>query len=650
MERSALFHQPQSEYAYLMPDGKVQLRLRAKLGDLKAVSVYYQDPFLLLHGHDFLHEDMPRLVSTQDHDYFQVDITVPTRRVVYFFMVTDDHNQTFRYGELGVFQGDGQWPQGDGTVYEDKDMDKPDLEPSSELPPQPRLSGQAPLTHYTGETQGGGGQALPTMQGEATYQAVTMIASNNAFKLPYLHQVDAYQAPQWVEETVWYQIFPERFNNGRSELSPENARPWDPKVSPRYDDFFGGDIPGITAKLDYLKDLGINGIYLCPIFKAGTNHKYDTVDYYDVDPHFGTKEDLRTLIDQAHARDIRIMFDAVFNHMGVGSPQWQDVLAKGADSEYVDWFHIHEFPIDHLRPLADGRYNYETFAFADLMPKLNTSHPEVRQYLLDIATYWVREFNIDGWRLDVANEIDHAFWKAFHTAVTKVKSDAYILGEVWHYSQPWLQGDEFHAVMNYPLTYALQDFFIHDSLTSDQLLRVLSQIQMTYRQPTQRVQFNFLDSHDTARILHIAQGNVALVKQMLAFLFLQPGTPCIYYGTEVGVTGGPDPDCRRVMPWQADQQDTDMLTFMQALIAFRRQHHRQIQASGIQDYQVMGPQALRMDIEEGNQGIHAIFNHGSHALDLGIKPVHVILSQGYDEGQARLERHGFMIYQLEEEA
>src|SRR5699024_5658775 len=204
---------------------------------------------------------------------------------------------------------------------------------------------------------------------------------------------------------------------------------------------------GIIKHLDYLVDLGINGIYFTPIFKAHSNHKYDTIDYMEIDPQFGDKSTFKELVKACHEKGIRIMLDAVFNHSGYYFSQFQDVLEKGENSKYKNWFHIKDFPIQ-----TDPVPNFDSFAFTSHMPKLNTEHPDVKQYLLDVATYWIKEFDIDGWRLDVANEVDHQFWREFRTAVKSVKQDVYILGEIWHDSMPWLQGDQFDAVMNYPFT------------------------------------------------------------------------------------------------------------------------------------------------------------------------------------------------------
>ncbi len=173
----------------------------------------------------------------------------------------------------------------------------------------------------------------------------------------------------------------------------------------------------------------------------------------EIDPQFGDKETFKKLVDACHQRGIRVMLDAVFNHSGLYFGPFQDVLKNQEKSKYTDWFHLHEFPVKDVYPP-----NYDTFGYVESMPKLNTENPEVRSYFLDVASYWIEEFDIDGWRLDVANEVDHSFWKAFRKRVKSIKPDLYILGEIWHDALPWLEGDQFDAVMNYPLTLAGLDY------------------------------------------------------------------------------------------------------------------------------------------------------------------------------------------------
>ncbi|UTR07249.1 alpha-glycosidase [Alkalihalobacillus sp. LMS6] len=386
------------------------------------------------------------------------------------------------------------------------------------------------------------------------------------FCLPYAHETDVFTPPSWVANTVWYQIFPERFANGEPARNPEDALPWGSEA-PKPDTFFGGDLKGVIDHLDYLQDLGITGVYFTPIFKAFSNHKYDTIDYLSLDPHFGDEETMRTLVKECHKRGIRVMLDAVFNHSGYYFPPFQDLLKNGEDSAYKDWFHPFDLP---LKPEGE-RPNYETFAFVSSMPKLNTKHPDVRAYLLKVAKYWIEEFNIDGWRLDVANEVDHDFWRAFRSEVKRVKGDVYILGEIWHQSSAWLQGDQFDAVMNYPLTDAIQSYALHKQ-TSEEAKMALTKHLMSYPDTVNAAQFNMLDSHDTARVLTTSHHNKALTKLQFTLLFSFPGSPCIYYGDEIGMAGENDPGCRACMIWDEEEQDLDMLNFLRKLVVLRKHH------------------------------------------------------------------------------
>lgn len=386
------------------------------------------------------------------------------------------------------------------------------------------------------------------------------------FYQPWLNPADIPKPPQWVRDTVWYQIFPDRFCRG-SKVPAQT--PWRTgRVT--NEERFGGDLLGITQKLDYLSDLGINGLYLTPIFAADSVHKYDTRDYERVDPDFGTDEDLKQLVHRAHGKGMRVMLDAVFNHCGASFAPWLDVRKKGRASEYWDWFMVHQWPIPE--PPRDTRdHRYHSFAFASDMPKLNTNHPEVISYFCRLCARWVREYDIDGIRFDVGNEVSHRMLKAIHETVRAIRPDIYLLGEIWHDASSWLMGDEYDAVMNYPLQQAVSHFFADRTASAQELgWRVLWCLGM-YRRQTAEVLFNLFDSHDTDR-LFTRSGNEDVFFQQLVLLFTLPGSPNLYYGTEIGLTGGHDPDCRRCMPW--DKLDTEEYQTrrqqVKCLIALRR--------------------------------------------------------------------------------
>ncbi|MFD0590043.1 glycoside hydrolase family 13 protein [Paenibacillus sp. GCM10027627] len=389
---------------------------------------------------------------------------------------------------------------------------------------------------------------------------------NTFFDYPFLNPVDIFEPPAWVKDAVFYQIFPERFANGDPSLDPANVEPWGGEPTPQ--NFFGGDLQGVINHLDYLSKLGINAIYFTPIFEATTNHKYDTEDYLKVDPHFGTNDTLKELIAQCRKRGIRVLLDAVFNHSGRTFPPFVDAQKNGQQSKYADWFHVREWPL----AVVDGVPTYETFAFEPMMPKLNTENAEVKAYLLEVARYWVEEIGIDGWRLDVANEVDHQFWREFRAIVKSVNPEAYILGEIWHDSMMWLQGDQFDAVMNYPFTNAVLDFFSYGTIDSAAFSSAIGTQLAAYPQQVTEAAFNLLDSHDTPRLLTLCGDEKKKLKLAALFQLTYPGTPCIYYGDEVGLDGGADPGCRKCMVWEPSEQDGELLQFYSDTIHLRHAH------------------------------------------------------------------------------
>lgn len=401
---------------------------------------------------------------------------------------------------------------------------------------------------------------------ESDFQTERPANPNRLFEFPYINRGDVFTPPAWVKDAVFYQIFPERFANGDASLNPANVQPWGETPTPV--NFFGGDLQGVMDHLDHLSELGITGIYFTPIFTATTNHKYDTEDYMKVDPHFGDVETLKKLVAACHERGIRVLLDAVFNHSGRTFAPFVDVLEKGEASEYKDWFHIREFPLQ----VVDSIPTYDSFAFEPLMPKLNTENPKVKEYLLKVAEYWITEVGIDGWRLDVANEVDHEFWRDFRKVVKRANPEAYILGEIWHESAPWLEGDKFDAVMNYPFTDAVLDFFVYGQLDAEGFANAIGKQLSRYPLQASEVAFNLLDSHDTHRLLTVAEGDKNKMKLAALFQFTFMGTPCIYYGDEIGMDGEGDPACRKCMEWNPEKQDRELFSYYRKLIEIRGNH------------------------------------------------------------------------------
>lgn len=381
-----------------------------------------------------------------------------------------------------------------------------------------------------------------------------------------------YPIPDWVKDAIFYEIFPERFANGDPSNDPPGVEPWG--GVPTRTNFFGGDLQGIINKLDYLEALGITAIYLTPIFAAHTNHKYDTVDYYRIDPHFGDLETFRQLLREAHRRGMRIVLDAVFNHVGEGFWAFQDVIERGEASPYVNWFYIEDLPVT-----KEPAPNYATYENADYLVKLNIHNPEVRRYLYDVARYWTRE-GIDGWRLDVPYLMNHRFWKGFRRVVKEINPELYIVAEIWQQATDWLYGDECDGAMNYRLRDLILDFFVYEKLDALAFDRELATLRAEHPGETAYTMLNLLGSHDTPRFLTLAQGDKERFKVAAAFLFTYVGVPMIYYGDEVGMTGENDPDCRRPMVWDRPAQtyteqsecDQELLAWHRQLIRIRKAH------------------------------------------------------------------------------
>ena len=388
--------------------------------------------------------------------------------------------------------------------------------------------------------------------------------SCHPFQYSYMTERDLFIVPEWVDSGIVYQIFPERFANGDTANDPEGVLPWGGE--PQWNNFFGGDIQGIADKMDYLADLGINVIYLTPIFKSPSNHKYNTTDYYAIDPSFGDLDIVKAMVAKAHDRGIRVIFDAVFNHCGSDFFAFQDVVARGKKSPYWDWFFIEEEPV-----VMEPRPNYETFAtYIASMPKLNTNNPEVKRYLLDVARYWIEEADIDGWRLDVSNEVDFVFWREFRDTVKSAKADALIIGEVWHNANPWLQGDQYDSVMNYLFRDAMVDFFAKQTIGVDKFDALLTQARMSYKDQANRAMFNLIDSHDTERFLTTCADREERLKLAVLFQMAYPGMPMIYYGSEIGMKGNNDPGCRGTFIWDAEGQNAEMLQWFKTCIQIRK--------------------------------------------------------------------------------
>jgi len=392
---------------------------------------------------------------------------------------------------------------------------------------------------------------------------VPTLTQFTAFQFAYLARGDVYKEANWMQESIVYQIFPDRFYNADKSINPRNTEIWGSPV--KTESMFGGDIQGIIDKLDYLEELGINLLYLTPIFKSSSNHKYNTADYYDIDPQFGTLSTAKELIKKCHEKGIKIIFDAVFNHSGSDFFAFKDLLDKQEASKYKDWYFIDSYPV------STEKVTYYTFGDdVSAMPKLNTHNKEAREYLLKVGQYWVKEIGIDGWRLDVCDEVDHDFWRAFNKVVKEANKDAVIIGEIQHEASSFLKGDQMDSIMNYPFKFALVDFFANRSISVEKFDDILSFNRTLYMNSITRQLWNLLGSHDTKRFLTECNDNVERMKLAIAFQFCYQGVPYIYYGDEIGLNGADDPACRKCMIWDEQKQNFELFNHYKSMISIRK--------------------------------------------------------------------------------
>jgi len=368
-------------------------------------------------------------------------------------------------------------------------------------------------------------------------------------------------APDWLADATFYQIFPDRFANGDPTLDPPDVVPWD--CAPTRENFFGGDLQGIVDHLDHLTSLGVNALYLTPIFEAGTNHRYDAKDYFTIDHRLGDLEAFRRLLDAAHARGIRVVLDAVLNHSGDGHWAFRDVVENEERSPYVNWYSVEGFPVvSHPEP------NYRTCSGCYYLPKWNAYNPEVREHHHRVARYWVEQ-GIDGWRLDVPYFLNHTFWRGFHDVVKRMDEDLYIVAEEWREPEQWLQGDIADGTMNYTLRDLVLGFTADRTVDAYALADGMNRLRDRIPDGYHHGMLNLLGSHDTERVLTRHRGDEESTLLAHTLLFAAQGAPMLYYGDEVGMTGENDPGCRGAMPWDPARWSARLLGSVRALAAAR---------------------------------------------------------------------------------
>lgn len=495
MNKYAVFHKPESNYAYAKSRDTLVIVLRVAANDrADKVEILYSNKYNFTKTRSCI--SMARYAEDGVFAYYRAEITLPDARFAYIFRITEN-GKVFYYSEEGL--------------TEDYKFD---------------------IAYYT------------------------------FFQFAFVNLVDVMPKVGWAETAVFYQIFIDRFARGDFEKDDSYINtPWDSDID-RYS-YTGGDLDGITEKLGYLKDLGINALYLTPIFLSDSNHKYSIKDYFKVDPQFGDNEKLKKLLSEAHSLGMKVVIDTVFNHCDCNHEFFRDVEKNGRASEYYDWF------------IVDGEYpdtkrgNYACFAECKHMPKWNTCNPKVRRFLTDIALEYL-DTGFDGLRLDVADEISHEMWRQLRREVKEKYPQAIIIGEIWHDSEHWLKGDQFDGVMNYKFQKILVDFFGRFSAGAKNAADRMNRVLVANTEQANANCLNFLDNHDTPRFLKITGGNKDKLLCALCAMIMLPGMPCVFYGTEIPLDGDGDPDCRKPFDWTFKKQDTVYAENFKRILALKR--------------------------------------------------------------------------------
>ena len=451
------------------------------------------------------------------------------------------------------------------------------------------------------------------------------------FQLPFNLRSDRVVIPEWVKEAVVYNIFPDSFANGKRQMHSEEIIKLYQGEECR--SLHGGTIKGIEENLDYIKELGCNCIYLNPFFVASSYHKYDLLDYFHVDPTRGTDDDFKSLVQAAHKLGIRVIIDGVFNHVCFKHPFFKDVLEKGKESEYYDYFY--QLPEAPAFPKRGETPEYLCFAYVPEMPKTNTSNPDLRDYFCNVGAYWVKEFDVDGWRLDVANEVDDQFLRAFRNAVKKEKQDALVIGEVWENANHYVNGNMMDSAMNYDFRRFCAQFFAERSIDAAEFDARITNLLMRYPKQALYSQLNLLDSHDVSRYLTVCGDNKDKMELSVLFQMAFVGMPSIFYGDEKGLLGLNEPEYRR--PMEFDKEDS-LESVYRSFIALRRQYS----CMGRGEYETILTEGSAYGFRryDDNVAVTIYMNNGEKPLPVESEGS-IILSKNYDNGT--ISEYGYLV-------
>lgn len=446
------------------------------------------------------------------------------------------------------------------------------------------------------------------------------------YKLPFARREDVATVPHWLSDAVVYNIFPDSFASYKEGISLHGSKIEENGMLSK--GMLGGNLRGVFENLDYIQSMGFNTIYLNPIFRAGEYHKYDLLDYYSVDPVFGTNQQFKQLVEACHGRGMKIIIDGVFNHCGWHFFAFEDVLKNGRKSRYWNWFYRLEDPVTVCQN-PDDYPTYECFAYERMMPKLNTSNLEVEQYFIDVGKFWVQNFDIDGWRLDVADEVNDRFWRRFREEVKSVKQDVVIIGEVWQTASHWLDGSMFDSAMNYDFRKHAKRYF-SEKMSSAQFNDGVVNMLMRYRRPIRNAQLNLLDSHDVPRFRSYCD-NEDVYRMAVAFQMMFCGVPSVFYGDEQGFVGMTEAQYRQPMKFD----NHPLVDFFRSIIAIRKQYISAIQGKFVTEHVEKDGGLYIFSLTDGNRQLRCVFNTGCEvAVDADLQKGEILMSNNFKNGIA----------------
>ncbi len=593
MNKSAVLHIPMSQYAFAWSEKNFIIRLRAGKGDLDCCTLFYGDRACVSSPVRFTAISMKKRYEDELYDFYEVMLTDCPRRLCYYFLLEKGNEKIFYYAD-SFHQRMPDIITEDGFVIE----------------------------------------------GRSEY-----------YQYPYILRSEVVKLPEWYTDAVVYNIFPDSFADEKENLA-ERGQTLKSAGGMVSRSRLGGTIRGITENLDYICGLGFNCLYLNPVFCAGEYHKYDIVDYYHIDPCMGTDEDFLELTEAVHERGMHIIIDGVFNHCSWYFPQFEDVVRNGCDSEYKDWFYELSFPV--VRPNTEKeKPEYACFAYERKMPKLNTANPQVQEYFANVGRYWIEKFHVDGWRLDVANEVDKNFWRKFRSAVHAANPEAVLIGEVWENAEVWLKGDMFDSVMNYDFRKHCRDFFALQQTTAEGFGWNMTDMFLRYPMQVSSGQLNLLDSHDVARFYSLCGEDYDKWQAAFLYLCMAPGVPSVFYGDEKRIAGVREEEYRRGMPWA--EHCTAEAEFVKKVIGIRRKW-----IGAYDDYRI-----LRADKETnllvferaGARRVRVLIHMGTGTVDAGkyFAGGRILLQKGvegpglehFKEGFCRIKEKGYAVMVME---